>query len=255
MKRDISQLIKGWAHTPNQGLCVRKVEGVDGRDMVQIRVELGLMQLEWTGRPDAHQPFGYRSLLDYYQDRRLGQEDKERQKGFTLSRQDCQALTREAVQYYWRRMSFFELKEYERAEKDAEHNLAILSLCQECAESEDDRQMAGQYRVYVMTHRIQARALARVERNEYGRALGIIREGIEEVETYLTAQEQPADIDDIGDCPELVFLRELEDEVRQAQPLSTVEQLQAELSEAVEQEQFELAAELRDRLRRLDAET
>ena len=252
MKRDISRLIEGWAHTPHKGLCVRKVEGVDGRDMVQIRVELGLMQLEWSGRPDAHQPFGYRSLLDYYQNRRLVQESDAETKAFTLSRQDCQALTREAVQYYWRRMSFFELKEYERAEKDAEHNLAILAMCQECAESEDDRQMAGQYRVFVMTHRIQARALAQVERNEYGRALEIIREGIDEVEAFLDVQGELADLDDVEGCPELNFLRELEDEVRQARPLSAEERLQAELLEAVEQEQFELAAELRDRLRRLD---
>ncbi len=48
-------------------------------------------------------------------------------------------------------------------------------------------------------------------------------------------------------------LRTLEDEVERSRPLSQVEQLQADLQMAVEQENFERAATLRDRLQSIEA--
>ena len=43
------------------------------------------------------------------------------------------------------------------------HNLAILDMCYEYAEEDEDRQLAEQYRVFVTTHRVQARVLAYLE--------------------------------------------------------------------------------------------
>ena len=97
-------------------------------------------------------------------------------------------MSREAIQYYWRRISFFELKEYGRAEEDAEHNLGILDMCKQYAEHDEDRQISDQYRVFVTTHRIQARVLQLLQENEHAKALQEIRAGTGEIEQLLEAQ-------------------------------------------------------------------
>ena len=58
MNNDISPILGDWDYAPGE-LSVRKVEGDDGRSKIQIRMDLGLMQLEWDGRPDAVSPHGY----------------------------------------------------------------------------------------------------------------------------------------------------------------------------------------------------
>lgn len=247
MKEDITPILKGWDYIPGE-LSVRQVEGPDGRRKIQVRMDLGLMQLEWVGRPDAHRPHGYESLLDYFQDERRRWEGDNPYVPFTLSRDDCWDLSQEAMKYYWRRISFFELKEYERAEQDALHNLAILDLCYACAEAEEDRQMAEQHTPFVTAHRFQARALRRFDRDDFDGTLKEIRAGIEEIEGFFS---QLGHLDQIEACPELRFLRDWEEEVENSRPLTLQEQLRADLKTAVEQEQFELAASLRDRLRRL----
>ena len=46
---------------------VRKIHGVDGLPKFQMRLDLGLLQMEMSGRPDGVRPHGYESLLDYFE--------------------------------------------------------------------------------------------------------------------------------------------------------------------------------------------
>ena len=246
MNEDIGAILKGWKFTPGE-LGVRKITGLDGKSKIQIRMDLGLMQLEWKGRPDADRPEGFSTLLEYYQDRRqVGAQ----RSNFLLSREDCWALAQEAMQYYWRRISFFELKEYKNAEEDALHNISILDMCLEYAEHDEDRQVAEQYRPFVTAHRVQARALALLDEQNFDGALDEIQQGIKEIEDFLSGLE---DLEDLEECQELRFLREWEKEIESTRPLSIEEQLNADLQAAVDEEKFELAASLRDRLRSLDS--
>ena len=247
MKKDVSRILRDWKYDLGE-LKVRKIVGSDGRRKIQVRMDLGLMQLEWNGRPDASRPHGHRSLLDFYQHERRLWEGTFHQAPFPLSPQACRELAEEAMKYYWRRISFFELKEYEQAEKDALHNLAILDLCHCCAESEEDRQLAERHTPLVTAHRYQARALRRLEMQDYEGTLQEIRRGIEEIEGFYTTL---GDLDSGEGSPELYFLRNWESEVKNNRPLSLRERLNADLKTAVEQEQFERAAILRDRLRRM----
>ena len=248
MKEDVSRILSGWEYAPGE-LKVRKIVGADGLPKIQVRMDLGLMQLEWNGRPDACSPYGYRSLLDFYQAERRRWEGAHPHAPFPLSPQACQELAEEAMKYYWRRISFFELKEYEGAENDALHNLAILALCSCCAQTEEDRQLAEQHTPFVTAHRFQARALRRLEAQDYDGTLQEIRRGIEEIEGFLA---NLGNFESRENCPELCFLRNWETEVRKNRPLSLKEQLHADLQAAVQQEQFERAAVLRDRLRKLE---
>ena len=250
MESDIGPILGAWKYAPGE-LNVRKIRGGNGSAKLQIRMDLGLMQLEWRGRPDALRPHGYGSLLDYYSQKQRDWEKAHGPGTFSLSHEDCSQLAQEAMKYYWRRIGFFELKEYQRAEEDAVHNLAILDMCYEYAEEDEDRQLAEQYRVFVTAHRVQAHALACLEAENHAEALGEIRRGIAEIEAFLAKIGQ---LDQISECPELLFLREWEGEVESTRPRTLREQLTADLQAAIETERFEVAASLRDRLRSLETE-
>ena len=98
---------------------------------------------------------------------------------------------------------------------------------------------------------VQARALACLDDDGHQEAVAEIRQGIGEIEAFL---EQIGQLDQLDECPELLFLREWESEVESSRPRSPRERLSAELQDAVAADKFELAASLRDRLRSLEIE-
>ena len=247
MTQDITRLLADWDYEPGE-LHVRKIDGDDGEPKIQIRMDLGLMQLAWQGRPDGTRPHDTDSLLTYFRAQQA-EHESESTEPYLMSREQCWALGQEALQYYWRRISFFELQEYAAAEADADHNLEILDICEHHAEHEEDRQLADQYRVFVTSHRVQARALSMLDKESHTDALVEIREGIETVEGLLRDLGDPEALDN---SPELQYLRQWADEVEGTQPLTEVEQLRVDLKQAVEQEQFERAASLRDELKEFD---
>ena len=59
-------MLKGWDYEPGT-INVRKINGLDGEPKLQMRLDLGLLQMEMTGRPDGRRPHGSESLLDYYE--------------------------------------------------------------------------------------------------------------------------------------------------------------------------------------------
>src|SRR5215207_7087656 len=68
VSKDIVPLLKGWDYEPGT-INVRKVHGADGAPKLQMRLNLGLLQMEMTGRPDGVRPHGCESLLDYFEDK------------------------------------------------------------------------------------------------------------------------------------------------------------------------------------------
>src|SRR5262245_37546884 len=63
--KDIGPLLKGWDYEPGT-INVRKINGADGSPKLQMRLDLGLLQMELTGRPDGAKPHGHDSLLEYF---------------------------------------------------------------------------------------------------------------------------------------------------------------------------------------------
>src|SRR3982751_6303617 len=66
--KDITPVLRGWDYEPGT-INVRKVAGLDGAAKIQMRLGLGLLQMEVTGRPDGLKPHGCESLLDYFEGR------------------------------------------------------------------------------------------------------------------------------------------------------------------------------------------
>ena len=66
MRRDLDDVIQGWPYDPEPGEhLAREVRARDGRKVLQVRIELGVLQLEVTGRPDGVRPHGFATYLDY----------------------------------------------------------------------------------------------------------------------------------------------------------------------------------------------
>lgn len=242
MGKDIQPLLDGWPYDPGK-LCVRKIKGVDGREKIQLRIEMGILQMEISGRPDGQRPHGYESLLAYYQAQAA---DKTRKKEpFSVDVETCMMLQLEALQYYHRRISFLELEDYERAKRDAERNLDLFDFVKEYAADDEDKIAFEQNRPFVIGHRVRASALLKLETDDYDGALQDIEEGIEEIQALYTEFDRP---DLTEDSEEVEFLKEWADEIRQDRPRSLKQDLSDQLKEAVAIEDFEKAAEIRDRI-------
>src|SRR3979409_2381801 len=108
MNFDISQLLDAWDYQAGQ-IVVRKFKTKDGTEKIQLRVDLGLLQMNASGRPDGKRPFGHESLLEHYRvklEKYRGGED-----GFALKTEDCAKLQQEAIQYHHRYICLFQLED------------------------------------------------------------------------------------------------------------------------------------------------
>lgn len=250
MNQDISGILDGWDYKGPHELAVRKIIGVDGKTKIQLRIDLGLMQMEWSGRPDGKRPHGKPSMLDHYLTLLKAQREKYGTDAqFSLTHEDCERLQMESYQYYHRRISFFELEAYEEAGKDAEHNLQIMDLVRSYAADDRDKLSFEQYRPFVIMHRTRARGLLSIERKDLDEALCHIEEGIQEIEEFYRTYDRN---DLIEESQELTVLREWAQQIKTERPRSPEERLRQALQDAIENEEFERAAELRDALRKLE---
>ena len=250
MNPDISKLLDEWDYTGPDKLIVRKIKGADGRTRIQMRVDLGILQMEWSDRPDGKRPHGKTSLLDHFQYRLEKQKaDKGPDAELNLSHDDCVNLQTESLQYYYRRICMFELESYHEACRDAEHNLQIMDIVRTHAENEDDRLSLEQYRPFVIMHRTRAKSLIATGSDDVEQALRHIEDGIEEIEAFFRSYDRD---DLVKESQELKVLKDMAEEIRKQQPRSEEDQLRAELSDAVENEEFERAAEIRDELKKFD---
>ena len=66
MERDLSPLFEEWPFEPGQ-ITVRVIEGIDGAPRIQVRLDLGLLQMQAHARPGGKRPHGFDSLLDYHE--------------------------------------------------------------------------------------------------------------------------------------------------------------------------------------------
>src|SRR5580704_10909002 len=138
MSFDISSLLDQWDYQPGQ-VVVRKFRGKDGIDKIQLRVDLGLLQMNATGRPDGKHPFGHESLLEHYlaQREKFKLEHGGEEKDFRLGPDDCARLQQEAIQYHHRYICLFQLEDFDGVIHDAERNLKAFDFVQRYAGGED----------------------------------------------------------------------------------------------------------------------
>jgi len=114
MDFDISNLLDQWDYQPGQ-VVVRRFKAKDGREKIQLRVDLGLLQMNAQGRPDGKHPYGRESLLEYYQGQmeKFQKERRGDEKSYRLTPEDCGRLQQEAIQYHHRYICLFQLEDFD----------------------------------------------------------------------------------------------------------------------------------------------
>ncbi len=70
MSHDIQGVLDGWPFVPDE-IQAHIITGDDGREKIQMRIDLGLVQMEMSGRPDGERPDGFESLLEFYEAKAL----------------------------------------------------------------------------------------------------------------------------------------------------------------------------------------
>src|SRR6516164_11261453 len=130
LSKDITSILAGWEHDPDD-LQVRIVAGDDGRDKIQMRIDLGLMQMELTGHPAGTRTEGRESLLDALEARAEAAAAADEE--FALDSKACAGLLREGVQYYHRYLAAFHLQRYDLVARDTARNLELFAFVRENA--------------------------------------------------------------------------------------------------------------------------
>ncbi len=248
---DLKATLSDWPYDSEQ-ISVRKILGNDGAVRIQMRVELGVLQMESQGSPDGSQPHGCESELAHHR-RKLTEFEKRNgtTSGYVITPPQCQGLRSEASLYYHRYVALFVLEEYEDVVRDTDHTLAIFDLCLEFAHDEEDRSCLESFRPYVLMMNARARALQADRDDDHTSAIAHVNRGIMHIQSHFHRFEVP---DMIESSEELRMLRALGKELAAKMPGSSLLTVRKALRIAVEKEQFEEAARLRDMLQDLGDE-
>ena len=252
MDFDISRLLEQWEYQPGQ-VIVRKFKAKDGTEKIQLRVDLGLLQMNAEGRPDGKKPFGQVSLFDHFQARlyKFVADNNGSDEGFQLKAEDCAKLQLEAIQYHHRYICLLQLEDYSGVIRDAERNLALFEFVGKHAESEELAWSLQQFQPQLLMILTRARGALALKSDDYSMAIQQVEEGLEKIRSFYQ-QTDRADV--VDQSPEIQSLENWLLEIRAKRPLSPRERLERALNDAVKSEDYEKAAKMRDALRNLKAE-
>ena len=250
MRRDLDDVIQGWPYDPEPGEhLAREVRARDGRMVLQVRIELGVLQLEVGGRPDGLRPHGFMTYLDYLRHSAAsrGLAPGGKSPPWMMTAHQCAEADREFIQFYHRRIAWLALRRHEKAIQDADHTIALMDFVRRHVQEEDYIASHEQFRGIVLFHRTEAAIAVALERHRPEEAIDALRDGIERLTTH---QRTWWEEHDPADSPNLALvdqLRVYEQDIRKK--FAVEKTLREQLDEAVAKEDYEQAARLRDQIR------
>jgi len=243
---DLRKFFKEWPYDPEHD--ARIVRGEDGREILQVRTPLGLEQYEMDGRPDGERPHGMESALEYYSERLEQAKAAGGEGDFELKPRECQELFNEGTIFYFRYVRLFQLRDWARTVRDTTRNLRVFDFVHRYARREEDQQYLEKWRPYIVRMRASAAAMLELEKSAHDEALRVTNEAIEQIERLDDMDEETFKFERDRS---LTALRDLAEQIRKNRPLSELERLEKQMRGAIERQEFERAAELRDKIRGL----
>ncbi len=249
MTQDLTEILEQWPYDPEH--TMRIIVAADGRSVLQVRLPLGLEQYELEGRPDGARPYGKPTVVDAIKAQREqyvgtnGTDD-----GFVIQHDDCVALQNEGVLFYYRYLMLFQLNDFARVARDTGHNLALCGLLEKYCDNDEDRDAVLQFKPYIVRMNATARAMERIRSDAQSEAEQILIGAIEQIESMPEVDSPAFQFEKVRS---LTYLRSAIEQIEHHDSTNPVEILRQELDEAVREENYERAAELRDRIRAMSA--
>jgi hypothetical protein len=245
MSEDIKPILDRWPMS--EGHNVRKIIGDDGAERIQIRVCIdtyhGILQFDADGRPDGQRPHGCEFALDYYL--QLHERNQRGGAELHLEEADCLELFAESHMVYQRYVLMLQVGDYPRVIRDTERNMRLFRFVHEHATRDEDRAQLDRWWPYIIRIHQTAKILQAMGRADYETAAAELA----------TARRWISELDDMDEETfqierkrSLEALADLERQIRQDRPPTELEQLEMEKAEAIRNENYLRAAELRDRI-------
>ncbi len=263
MKFDISRLLDSWEYRPGQVL-VRRLKPKGGREKIQLRLDLGVLQMDAEGRPDGKRPLGHESffhhLVSQLEKHRAAHEGSDEE--FILTGEDCVRLQQEGIQYHHRYICFYQLGDYAAVIRDAERNLEAFDFVDEFAETDEMSWALQQFRPQLLLMLTRARGMIALEKKEFAATAREVENGIASLREFYNAFERPDLTEQSGEIHSLEQWlenlrnnREKRGDKPEGEPpaLTERQKLERALQEAVTREDYEQAARVRDALKNLKA--
>src|SRR5713101_369409 len=248
MSLDLNSILNDWPHE-NGNIKVRKIAGLDGREKLQLRVDLGVLQMEMTGRPDGQRPHRCESLLEYHQKGAARAEEKG--ENYQLTTEQCAELQQEGIQYYHRYLSLFQINDFAGVVRDTQRNLDLFTFVTEHTDRDELSWSLQQFRPYVLMMNTRAKASILLGQGKFAEAVAEIKRGRDAIGDFFQHSNFP---ELVSKSSEIAFLNEWLEEVKAKRPRSKLEIMQREMETAITKELYERAAELRDAIKLLKAE-
>jgi UvrB/UvrC motif-containing protein len=242
---DLTDILNEWPYDPSA--YVRKIEAEDGRELIQVRTPTGIEQYEITGRPDGLEPYGFPTMLEYAESQLEPGPDGSPGR-FTIDADTAGELQHEGLLFYYRYLVCFQIGEYGVVVRDTARNLRMFDVLKAHCEDAEIVNASEQYRPYVMRMSAAARALSSINSEDYAQARGVVEVGIQSIERLTTV---PTTTFEFEKERSLAILRGMLKAIPEPKEASPEDTLRQELDDAVESEDYERAATLRDRLRDL----
>jgi len=254
MNVDITDLLREWEFDPEAN--IRRITNTDGIPVIQVRVDQGafqgILQVHLDGRPDGRHPYESEFILDHFRARRdeyvAGHGSDE---GFVLSPDDCRELFDESSRIYGRYIFLLQLNDYQRVVRDTERNMDLFRFVRRYAEREEDRVSLEKWWPYILRIHAVARAMLAAEAEDFDEAVAIAHRAQEQIAALDPVEAEEFDVE-LERSQEA--LRELVKELETRRPPSRREILERRLADAIEREEFERAAVLRDELKKLEGD-
>jgi hypothetical protein len=252
MPEDIGQILKTWSYDPQNS--IRKVIDAHGVEKIQVRVDQGafqgILQMELDGRPDGKRPHNQAFVLDFFKSKLQEHTDGENlEAGFTLSSEQCEEIFDESRRIYERYVFLLQIQDYSRVIRDTERNMEVFRFVNQYGETEEDRQNLERWWPYIIRIHAHAKAQLASQNEEFDSAVKIIREARERIEGLDSIAAEEFQVEKKRSQQ---VLEELEEEIASRRPVSQSDKLKEKLAEAVEKEDFEEAAKIRDQIREIE---
>jgi excinuclease UvrABC helicase subunit UvrB len=142
------------------------------------------------------------------------------------------------------------LGDHEGVIRDTQRNSEAFDFVEEFAESPEVAWSLQQFRPQLLMMQVRARATQALESGKHEEAIQFIRSGIDELRSFYQHHSRTDLLEQSG---EIQALESWLGDVESRRPLTPRERLEIALNEAVKQEDYEKAAQVRDALRNLGA--